>query len=214
MARSVADERGESVTTMLAFQPMSTEAKPRATFRSMDKSTAEDWQAIVPEFVLLTSGLAGRVLAHLRLLDGDFGGFAIDRLHHSRLTATLALEAGEDEEYVTCALLHDIGDILGSWNHPEIAAAILRPFVSEENHWMVEKHGVFQGYNFFHHIGMDRNVRDALRDHPFYDRTARFVERYDSPAFDGERSCLPLEHFVPIVERVFARPKKTMYAVT
>jgi hypothetical protein len=71
---------------------------------------------------------------------------------------------------------------------------------------------VLQGYNFFHHIGMDRNMRDTLRDHPCYDRTARFVERYDNPAFDGTRACLPLETFVP-VERVFAAQKKSMYAV-
>jgi predicted HD phosphohydrolase len=190
---------------------MSTNARPRATFRSMDQSTAEDWAIIVPEFVHLASGLARRVLAHLQLLDGDYGGFPVDRLHHSRLTATLALEAGEDEEYVACALLHDIGDTLGSWNHPDIAAAFLRPFVSDENHWMVEKHGVFQGYNFFHHIGMDRNLRDGLRDHPSYDRTARFVERYDNPAFDAARACLPLDAFAPIVDRVFAKPRRTLY---
>lgn len=190
---------------------MSTEAKPRATFRSMDQSTAEDWGIIVPQFLHLASGLAGRVIAHLRLLDGDFGGFSVDRLHHSRLTATLALEGGEDDEYVACALLHDIGDTLGTWNHPEVAAAILRPFVSDENHFMVEKHGVFQGYNYFHHIGMNRNLRDGLRAHPWYDRTARFVERYDNPAFDPERACLPLETFVPIVLRVLAAPKKTVY---
>jgi predicted HD phosphohydrolase len=188
-------------------------AKPRATFRSMDQSTAEDWGIIVPEFVHLASGLARRVLAHLELLNGDFGGFPVDRLHHSRLTATLALEAGEDEEYVTCALVHDIGDTLGTWNHPDVAAAILRPFVSDENHWMVAKHGIFQGYNFFHHIGMNRNLRDGLRDHACYDRTARFIELYDNPAFDGARKCLPLEHFAPIVERVLAKPKRTMYEV-
>jgi predicted HD phosphohydrolase len=179
----------------------------------MDQSTAEDWAIIVPEFVHLASGLARRVLAHLELLNGDFGGFPIDRLHHSRLTATLALEAGEDEEYVTCALVHDIGDTLGTWNHPDVAAAILRPFVSDENHWMVKNHGIFQGYNFFHHIGMNRNLRDGLRDHRCYERTARFIERYDNPAFDGARTCLPLAHFAPIVERVFAKPKRTMYEV-
>jgi len=192
---------------------MSSQGRPRATFRSMDESTAGDWAIIVPEFLHLASGLARRVLAHLQLLDGDYGGFPVDRLHHSRLTATLALEAGEDEEYVACALLHDIGDTLGSWNHPEVAAAILRPFVSDENHWMVDKHGIFQGYNFFHHIGMDRNLRDGLRDHAFYDRTARFVERYDNPAFDPKRACLPLETFAPIVERVLAKPKRTLYVV-
>ncbi len=192
---------------------MSSDGRPRATFRSMDQSTAEDWAIIVPEFIQLAGGLARRVLAHLQLLDGDFGGFPVDRLHHSLLTATLALEAGEDEEYVTCALLHDIGDTLGSWNHPEIAAAILRPFVSDDNHFMVDKHGVFQGYNFFHHIGMNRNLRDGLRDHPFYDRTARFVERYDNPAFDPGRACLGLETFTPIVGRVLAKPKRTLYEV-
>ena len=177
----------------------------------MDQSTPGDWAIIVPEFLKLASGLPRRVLTHLQLLDGDYGGFPIDRLHHSRLTATLALEAGEDEEYVACALLHDIGDTLGSFNHPAIAAAILHPFVSEENHWMVQKHGVFQGYNFFHHLGMDRNARDALRDHPFSDRTARFVERYDNPAFDPDRTCAPLETFAPIVERVLAKPRTTLY---
>jgi predicted HD phosphohydrolase len=190
---------------------MSSDARPRATFRSMDESTAGDWALIVPEFLHLANGLGRRVLAHLQLLDGDYGGFPIDRLHHSRLTATPALEAGEDEEYVACALLHDIGDTLGSWNHPDVAAAILRPFVSDENHWMVEKHGICQGYNFFHHIGMNRNLRDGLRDHPFYDRTARFVDRYDNPAFDAKRACLPLETFAPIVERVFAKPRKSLY---
>ena len=75
---------------------MSSDARPRATFRSMDQSTQEDWALIVPEFIHLASGLARRVLTHLLLLDGDFGGFPIDRLHHSRLTASLALEAGED----------------------------------------------------------------------------------------------------------------------
>jgi predicted HD phosphohydrolase len=68
-----------------------------------------------------------------------------DRLTHSLQTATLAYRAGEDEEYVVCALLHDLGDTLGTYNHADIAAAILKPFVSEQNHWIIEKHGIFQG---------------------------------------------------------------------
>jgi len=93
-----------------------------------------------------------RVLAHLKILDGDYSGFSVHRLRHSLLAATLAHRAGEDEEYVVCTLLHDIGDTLGTFDDPDIAAAILKPFVSEENHWMVEKHGVFQGYYFFEHL--------------------------------------------------------------
>ena len=114
--------------------------------------------------------------------------------------------AGEDDEYVVCALLHDIGDTLGSYNHADIAAAILKPFVSEENHWMVEKHAIFQGYYFFHHLGLDRDMRDQYRGHPCYDRTATFCHEYDQPAFDPSYETLPLEHFEPAVREVLGRP--------
>jgi len=110
-----------------------------------------------------------------------------------------------------CALLHDIGDTLGTFNHPEIGAAILKPFVSEENHWMVDKHGIFQGYYFFHHIGMDRNMREQFRGHPNFLRTAEFCEKYDGPAFDVKAEYFPLEAFEPAMRRVFEKPKNTIY---
>jgi predicted HD phosphohydrolase len=185
--------------------------EPRATFTSMERSTAEDWQAIGANYVEFARGLPDRVLAHLRLLDGDYGGFRVDRLQHSLQTATLALRGGEDEEYVVCALLHDMGDTLGSFNHAEVAAAILKPFVSPENHWMVEKHGIFQGYYFFHHLGLDRNMREQFRGHPGFERTALFCEKYDGPAFDPTLETMPLEAFEPIVRRVFAAPKQSIY---
>jgi predicted HD phosphohydrolase len=183
----------------------------RATFTGMEESTAEDWAIIRKAFVAHGQGLADRVLTHLKLLDGDFGGFAVDRLTHSLQTATRAFRAGEDEEYVVCALLHDIGDTLGSYNHADIAAAIVQPFVSEENHWMVEKHAVFQGYYFFHHLGTDRNLRDQYRGHPCFERSAKFCELYDGPAFDPAAETLPLEHFEPMVRRLLAAPRQTLY---
>jgi len=185
---------------------------PRATFTSMERSTPEDWAVIGVSFVDFARRLPDRVLAHLRLLDGDYGGFAVDRLQHSLQTATLAHRAGEDEEYVVCALLHDIGDTLGSFNHADIAAAVLKPFVSEANHWMLEKHGIFQGYYFFDHLGMDRDAREQFRGHPWFDRTARFCELYDGPAFDPQGEMLALEHFEPMVRRVLAAPRQTIYS--
>lgn len=183
----------------------------RAGFKSMQESTRADWDIIVERYQPFAKALADRVLAHLRLLGGDSGGFAVDRLQHSLLTATLAHKGGEDEEYVVCALLHDIGDTLGSWNHPDVSAAILKPFVSEANHWMVEKHGIFQGYFFFQHVGMDRNMREQFRGHPHFERTARFCEIYDNPAFDPGMACAPLEFFEPMLRRVFAVPKNSIY---
>ncbi len=186
----------------------------RAGFKSMKESTKADWDIIVARYQPFAKELPSRILAHLRLLGGDSGGFAVDRLQHSLLTATLAHKAGEDEEYVVCALLHDIGDTLGSWNHPDVSAAILEPFVSEANRWMVEKHGIFQGHFFFQHVGMDRNMREQFRGHPHFERTARFCEIYDNPAFDPGMECAPLEFFEPMLRRVFSFPKNSIYKNT
>ncbi|MGI9287487.1 MAG: HD domain-containing protein [Pseudomonadales bacterium] len=183
----------------------------RASFTSMVSSTAEDWQLIATEQMQFIAGLPDRVLTHLGLLAGDYGGFPVDRLQHCLQTATLAHEGGEDEEYVVCALLHDIGDTLGSLNHADVAATILQPFVSVENHWLVKHHAIFQGYYFFHHIGMDRNMRDQFKDDPNYERTARFCELYDNPAFDPQAEPMPLETFEPMVRNVFSNPRTSLY---
>ncbi|KDP88203.1 MULTISPECIES: HD domain-containing protein [Cupriavidus] len=189
-----------------------TTAHARATFSHMEQGTREDWAAISAEFMPFAQALADRVLDHLKLLDGDYGGFPIDRLTHCLQTATLAHRDGRDEEYVVCALLHDIGDTLGTFNHPDIAAAILKPFVSPENLWMVEKHGVFQGYYFFHHLGLDRNLREQFRSQPeLFERTAEFCAKYDGAAFMRDYDTLPLSFFEPMVRRVFARPRNSMY---
>lgn len=183
-----------------------------AAFRHMRDGTAQDWALIAREFGQYARQLPGRVLDHLRLLQGDFGGFPVDRLTHCLQTATLAHQDGQDEEYVVCALLHDIGDTLGSYNHADVAAAILKPFVSEDNHWMVAHHGIFQGYYFFHHLGMDRHLRDSFKNQPErFQRTAHFCEAYDAAAFDPATPTLPLAFFEPMLQRVFAAPRQSLY---
>ena len=183
----------------------------RATFVRMQDSTAADWQAIAGEFMPFAQALPDRVVKHLQILQGDYGGFPVDRYTHSLQTATRALRDGRDEEYVVCALLHDIGDTLGSFNHPDIAAAIVKPFVSEANHWMVQNHGIFQGHYFFHHLGLDRNLRDNFKAHPHYERTEEFCALYDNPAFDPDAETLPIEEFLPLLRRVMAQPKQSIY---
>jgi predicted HD phosphohydrolase len=183
----------------------------RAQFHNMEHCTQEDWRIINRAMKPFIAALPDRVLAHLRLLQGDYGGFAIDRLDHCLQTATRAYRDGRDEEYVVCALLHDIGDLLGPRNHADIAAAVLKPFVSEQNHWMVEKHGIFQGYYFFHHLGLDRNMREQFRGHPWFDYTADFCREYDGPAFDPKYRHMPLEEFEPMVRRVLTNVKRSIY---
>lgn len=184
----------------------------RATFTAMVDGSQEDWAVIAGQFRGFAGGLADRVLTHLRLLDGDFGGFPIDRLQHSLQTATRAHRDGRPEDYVVMALLHDIGDTLGSYNHPEIAAAILKPFVSEELYWIAQHHGAFQGYYYFHFLGMDRDIRDQFIGSPHYQACRDFCALYDQAAFDPAYESQPLAFFEPMVRRVFARPINSMYA--
>lgn len=183
----------------------------RAKFRDMAESTQEDWQIIMRHNIPFAQNGGKRVLDHLRLLDGDFGGFPVDRLTHSLQTATRAYRDGRDEPYVVMALIHDIGDTLGASNHPDIAAAILKPFVSEELLWIVQHHGIFQGVNFFHHLGLDRDMREQFRGHEHFAATEEFIDKYDCPAFDPEYDSLPLEFFEPMVMRLFQYPLNSIY---
>jgi predicted HD phosphohydrolase len=190
------------------------QASQRASFSAMENGKPDDWAIIGGSFLPYAKGLPDRVLDHLRLLDGDFGGFPIDRLQHSLQTATRAHRGGESEDYVVMALIHDIGDTLATFNHPDIGAAILKPFVDEKLHWITAHHGIFQGYYFFQYLGLDRNMRDAYRGHPHYEDTARFCELYDQAAFDAAYDSAPLAFFEPMLRRVLAAPKHSLYAGT
>jgi predicted HD phosphohydrolase len=187
------------------------EVQDRAKFHAMTESTQEDWAAIMRAAAPHRGELADRLLAHLMLLDNDHGGFAVDRLEHSLQTATRAHKDGRDEEYVVCALIHDIGDILLPANHAELGATILKPFISEANHWMMAQHGIFQGYYFFHHLGLDREMREQFRGHPHFEYCAQFCHLYDQNSFDPAYESMPLSAFEPMLRRVVAAPKQSIY---
>ncbi|MBL8582536.1 MAG: HD domain-containing protein [Rhizobiaceae bacterium] len=180
------------------------------SFTSLDQCTREEWALIIRHHeahYAREGALADEILHVLARQKGPKLGFRVDRYEHSLQTATRALRAGEDEEFVCCALLHDIGDTLSPENHCEVSAAILRPYVSPEHLWMVENHVVFTGYYFFHHSGMDRHEHRKFKDHPAYALTMRFVRDYDAPSFDPDYDTEPVETFVPMVQRLFAQPK-------
>ena len=178
----------------------------RTSFKSFAESTREDWAIITPQLEITQSFVPERVIEQLGYLRHDHGGFPVDRLEHSLQTATRAERDGRDVEYVLCALIHDIGDTLTPYNHPAIGAAIMKPFVSAANHFMMQNHGIFQGYYFWHHIGLDQNAREALRDSPYFDYTEEFCAKYDQTAFDADYRSEPLEHFEPMI-REFLGPR-------
>ncbi len=175
----------------------------KATFTKFEDSTREEWATIMECLKVTQSLVPDRILEQLRHLESDDGGFPISRLEHCLQTATRAMRGGESDEYVACALIHDIGDTLSPYNHPAIAAAIVKPFVSEANHWMVEHHGIFQGYYFWHHIGLDQNAREAYRGSPHWEYTEEFCAKYDQVAFDPDYESEPLEYFEPLIRATF-----------
>jgi predicted HD phosphohydrolase len=47
------------------------------------------------------------------------------------------------------------------------------------------------------------NARDGYREHPWFDATVEFCERYDENCLDPGYDWLPLDHFATAVEEVF-----------
>ena len=177
----------------------------KVSFTEMKNGTKEDYLLLEKNEKNYANQTADRILNFMSTLTATLEGYQISRLEHSLQSATRALNAGESEEMIVAALLHDIGDELAPMNHSEYAASILKPYVSEKTHWIIEKHGEFQAYYYAHHLGGDRNKRDKYKNHKYYKDCLDFCEKYDQNSFDPNFKSLPLEHFKPIVKKVFSR---------
>ena len=177
----------------------------QVSFTSMIDGTRADYDLLAVHDADNVSCTADRVLGWMRDMDGP-SPYQISRLGHSLQSATRAEADGADDETIVCALLHDIGDVLAPMNHSQAAAALLRPYVSEKNWWIVQHHGLFQGYYYFHHRGRDRNEREAFLGHHWYDDTVRFCSEWDQNCFDPRYPTKDLAHFEPLVRALFAKP--------
>ena len=175
------------------------------SFRRMEDGTREDYLLLDESERRYAEGLGERLLEALKKLDHSLYGYPVSRLQHSLQAATRARRDGADDEMTAAALLHDIGDELAPYNHSEMAAAILRPYVRPEVAWIVQHHGLFQNYYYVHHFGGDRYARDRLRTHPWYDACVHFCAAWDQCSFDPDYPHESLESFAPLVRGIFAR---------
>jgi predicted HD phosphohydrolase len=175
------------------------------SFTQMKDGTREDYQLLDQSERDFAVHLPDQILAALRQLDHSLEGYPLSRLGHCLQTATRARNDGADDELIAAAVVHDIGDTLAPYNHAEVAAGIIRPYVREEITWIVEQHGLFQTYYYVHHTGGDRFARERLRGHRWYDACAHFCEHYDQASFDPAYPTLPLEAFEPLIRQIFSR---------
>jgi predicted HD phosphohydrolase len=177
------------------------------TFTRMDESTAEQWAVIGAETMRNQPRVADEILSMLERLEGITDGFATDQLEHALQTATLAERAGADEEMIVASLCHDIGKLVSVFGHPEIAAAILRPYVRDDVYHAIRAHQDFQGRHYYHHFGGNVNARDQYEGESWFPLAEQFADEWDQVAFDPEGPCEPLSHFEPMVRHVFAAPR-------
>jgi predicted HD phosphohydrolase len=181
----------------------------------MEDGTAADYALVMREEDRLKAAhFADHVLGLLRAMEGPTVGYKIDRYQHSLQSATRAERDGADEETIVAALLHDIGDTIAPDNHAELAATVLKPYVTHRTWWVIQHHGIFQGYYFWHHIGGDRNAREKYRGHPHFEACAEFCGKWDQTAFDPAYDTAPLSHFEPMVRRVLAREPWALWKET
>ena len=177
----------------------------KVSFTEMKKGKKKDYLFLDKHEKNFADKTAERIIKFMSNLSETLEGYQISRLEHSLQSATRAYRNGENEEMVVAALLHDIGDELAPMNHSEYAASILKPYVSEKTHWIVEKHGEFQMFYYAHHLGGNKNKREKYKNHKYYQDTINFCENYDQNSFDPNYKSLPLEFFKPMVKKIFSR---------
>src|SRR5258706_572261 len=176
-------------------------------FTRMDHSTAEQWAVIGKETYENQGRVAENALGMLRSLSDITDGFAVDQLTHSLQAATLAERGGADEEMIFASLLHDIGKAVSVPNHPEIAAAIIKPYVRPDVYHVIRAHQDFQGRHYYQHFGADPNARDRYVGEPWFDLAAQFADGGDQTVSDPDYDTLALEHFDPLPRERFATGK-------
>ncbi len=174
----------------------------------MDVSTRDQWMDIASRTVAAQPRVALQLLSMIRGLSSITDGFSLDQMEHSLQTATRAERDGADEQVIVAALLHDVGKLISVPNHPRIAAEIVRPYVRDEVYAMVAYHQDFQGRWYYEYLGMDPNLRVRHVGQPWYELAERFADVWDQKAFDPEYRSETLDHFEPMVVRVFAKPTK------
>lgn len=179
-------------------------------FKRMDqlRADSEDVAVIGKALVERQAAMPGVIKSLLRQLEEQVDGFPVDQLVHALQTATRAEHGGANEEMIVAALCHDIGKAISDANHGAISAEILKPYVSPDTYEIVRTHQDFQGRYIYSFIGKDPDARLQYADQPWYDLACKFSDAWDQTSFDPDYRSLPLDHFEPMIDRVFARPRE------
>jgi len=177
---------------------------------SLQDFSVEDWALMNAQRVPYAENEKAKQALQMLVAQKDAPsfGYQINNYEHCLQSATVALQDGQDEETVVVSLFHDLGFVTCNENHGVFAAALLRPYISERNAWMLERHMIFQAIHCPTFPGVDVDGRERWRGHPHFDWAAEWVRKYDiATIVDGVQNA-PLSDFEPMVHRIFARPPR------
>ncbi|MCA9102251.1 MAG: metal-dependent phosphohydrolase [Planctomycetales bacterium] len=166
--------------------------------------------------------------------DGAYGAEAVNQRQHALQSATLASAEGADEHLVAAALLHDLGHLLSEDALPSSVDENLDDAHEHRAYAWLKKHfgravadpvrlhvaakrylcTVEPGYadtlsptslKSFHDQGgtMSDEEREAFEAELFFEQAVA-LRRWDDRAKEPEQQTEPLEHFVPLLERVLS----------
>ena len=135
------------------------------TFTNLREATREDWDRIDALDEARTDYAAAPLALFESLNGGDRGRLHAQPVRPQPAGGHARAAGRRIEPSSSCAVLfHDAADRLAPANHGQIAAELLRPFVSDDHYWMVRMHGLFQKENFTNHAYWGSGVMDALLD--------------------------------------------------
>jgi predicted HD phosphohydrolase len=177
---------------------------------SLDDFTAGDWALLDAQRAPYLAGERARQALEMLAAQKDAPsfGYQVNNYEHCLQAATMALKDGQDEETVVVSLFHDLGFVTNNETHGEFAAQFLRPYVSDRNVWMLERHMYFQTVHLPTYPGIDTGIRERWRGHEWFEWTAEWVRKYDVASIDAALDTAALTVFEPMVQRVFARPPR------
>lgn len=137
--------------------------------------------------------------------DSPSFGYQINNYEHCLQSATMALQDNQDEETIVVSLFHDLGFVTCNETHGTFAAELMRPYISDKNYWMLQRHMHFQTIHCPTYPGIDTEVREKWRGHSHFEWAADWVRKFDIGSIMAGMENAPLEVFEPMVHRFFGR---------
>jgi predicted HD phosphohydrolase len=176
-----------------------------ASFKQSEASSALDWEIIQTAAHAQQAAVPHTVMNMLSTMSTLYAGAGISRLTHNLQTATRAMRANASDETVLIALIHDAGELVSGTNHAEVAAALLRPYVSRDSYFIVRTHMEFQLKHYGDQVLLPTDMRDRYLNEAWYPQAVVFSDAFDQMAFDPNYDTLPLAEFEPLVRAWFGR---------